>query len=141
MSFREKTAWITLITLTVTSLLFVLHPPLQLTLAPQPNPFSFLVLLLSIATFVVIEVVAIVVVAIRSPRDAKAPLDERERLIALKARSLAWYVLAASGLGSVMITIHLGANEIGLAYCVLASFVISLMVNYAARIVYYRRGA
>jgi uncharacterized protein (DUF1697 family) len=38
------------------------------------------VLRLSIATFVVIEIVAIVVVAIRSPRDAKAPFDERETL-------------------------------------------------------------
>src|SRR5688572_29082260 len=122
MSFREKTAWITLITLIVTSLLFVLHPPLQLTLAPEPDVFSLHVLLLSIATFVVIEIVAIVVVRIRSPRDAKAPLDERERLIVLKARSIAWYVLAASSLGSVMTTIHLGANELGLAYCVLISF-------------------
>jgi hypothetical protein len=141
MSFREKTAWITLITLIVTSLLFVLHPPLQLTLAPESSFFSLHVLLLSIATFVVIEIVAIVVIRIRSPRDAKAPLDERERLIVLKARGLAWYVMAASSLGSVMVTIHLGANELGLAYCVLISFVLSLMVNYAARIVYYRRGA
>jgi len=140
MSFREKTAWITLVTLIVTSLLFVLHPPLQLTLAPESSLFSLHVLLLSIATFVVIEIVAIVVVRIRSPRDAKAPLDERERLIVLKARSLSWYVMAASSLGSVMVTIHLGANELGLAYCVLISFVLSLMVNYAARIVYYRRG-
>jgi hypothetical protein len=139
MSFREKTAWITLLTLIFASLLFILHPPLQLTLAPEPSHFSFLVLLLSIATFVIIEIVAIVVVALWSPRDAKAPFDERERLIALKARSFAWYVLAVSSLGSVMITIHLGANENGLAYCVLGSFVASLMANYAARIFYYRR--
>jgi len=141
MSFREKTAWITLITLVLASLLFVVHPPTDLTLAPDSDLFRFHVLLLSIATFVVIEIVAIVVVALRAPRDAKAPFDERERLISLKAKGLAWHALAWSSLGSVMITIHLGANEIGLAYCVLASFVFSLMVNYAARIVYYRRGA
>jgi hypothetical protein len=141
MSFREKTAWVTLITLVFASLLFIAHPPTDLTLAPDSDLFRFHVLLLSIATFVVIEVVAIVVLRLKSPRDAKAPLDERERLIALKARNLAWYVLAVSSLGSVMLTIHLGANEIGLAYCVLASFVFSLIVNYAARIVYYRRGA
>lgn len=141
MSFREKTAWITLITLVAVSLLYMLHPPSQWTLAPEPSHFRLLVLLLSIATFAVIEIVAIVVVAWRSPRDAKAPFDERERLIALKAKSLAWYVFAVASLGSVMITIHLGANEIGLAYCVLASFVLSLIVSYAARIVYYRREA
>lgn len=141
MSFREKTAWVTLITLVLASLLFIVHPPLELTLAPEPGFFTLHVLLLSIATFVVIEVVAIIVIRIRAPLDAKAPFDERERLITLKAKSLAWHALAWSSLGSVMITIHLGANEIGLAYCVLASFVFSLMVNYAARIVYYRRGA
>jgi hypothetical protein len=141
MSFREKTAWITLITLVLASLLFIVHPPTDLTLAPDSDLFRFHVLMLSIATFVVIEVVAILVLRLKSPRDAKAPLDERERLIALKARSLAWYVLAVASLGSVMVTIHLGANEIGLAYCVLASFVLSLVVNYVARIVYYRRGA
>jgi hypothetical protein len=140
MSFREKTAWITLITLVFVSLLFTLHPPFDLTLAPDPNLFRFHVLMLCIATFVVIEIVAILVVRLKSPRDAKAPLDERERLIVLKARSIAWYVLAASSLASVMVTIHLGANEIGLAYCVLASFVLSLIVSYAARIVFYRRG-
>jgi hypothetical protein len=141
MSFREKTAWITLITLVLASLLFIVHPPTDLTLAPDSDLFRFHVLMLSIATFVVIEVVAILVLRLKSPRDAKAPLDERERFIALKARSLAWYVLAVASLGSVMVTIHLGANEIGLAYCVLASFVLSLVVNYVARIVYYRRGA
>jgi hypothetical protein len=141
MSFREKTAWITLITLVLASLLFIVHAPTDLTLAPDSDLFRFHVLMLSIATFVVIEVVAILVLRLKSPRDAKAPLDERERLIALKARSLAWYVLAVASLGSVMVTIHLGANEIGLAYCVLASFVLSLVVNYVARIVYYRRGA
>jgi hypothetical protein len=139
MSFREKSAWITLLTLVLASLVFVVHPPQQWTLAPEPSHFRFLVLLLSIATFVVIEIVALVVVALRSPRDAKAPLDERDRLIALKAKSLAWYVFAGLSLASITL-IHVGANEIGLAYCVLISFVTALIVNYAARIVYYRRG-
>lgn len=99
-----------------------------------------LVLLLSIATFVVIEIVALVVVAIRSPRDVKAPFDERDRLIALKAKSLAWYVYPGLSLGSIIFTIHPGANEIGIAYCVLISFVVALAVNYAVRIAYCRRG-
>jgi quinol-cytochrome oxidoreductase complex cytochrome b subunit len=98
MSFREKTAWITLIALSITSLLFILHPPSQLTLAPEPSFFSLHVLLLSIATFVIIEIVAIVVVRIRAPRDAKAPLDERERLLPVGALHLLRAVLRAPAL-------------------------------------------
>jgi hypothetical protein len=140
MSFREKSAWITLITILFVALLFTFELPRPWTLAPEPSGFMLHVLLLSITTFVAIEIVAHVVVAIRSPRDAKAPLDERERLIALKATSLAAHVYAVLSLGSVMVTIHLGANEFGIAYCVLISFVIAEAVNYGARIVYYRRG-
>ena len=36
--------------------------------------------------------------------------------------------------------IHLGANEIGVAFCVFLSFILAEIVNYAARVVYYRRG-
>ena len=140
MSFREKSAWITLITILVVSLLFMSHPPTEWTLAPPPTLFRLHVLLLSVGTFVLIEIVAHVVVWIRSPLDARAPLDERERLIALKASNLGLRVSWWLALGSVMVTIHLGANELGLAYCVLISFVIGLVVNYTARIVYYRRG-
>jgi hypothetical protein len=139
MSFREKSAWITVITLLVMSLLFVLHLPPPWTLAPRPNLFMFHVLMLLVATFVVIEIVAHVVVALRAPRDARAPRDERDRLIALKARSLAYYVFAVLALGSVFLS-HFGANQFGIAFCVLASFIVSQAVNYSARIVYYRRG-
>ncbi len=140
MSFHEKSAWITFITILVASLLFVLHLPPPWTLTPQPNLFVFHVFILVLVSFVVIEIIAHVVVAVRAPRDARAPRDERDRLIALKARSLAYYVFALLAVGSVFIVVHLGANRFGVAYCVLASFVVAQAVNYAARIVYYRRG-
>ena len=139
MSFREKSAWITVITLLVVSVLFVLHMPPPWSLAPKPNLFMFHVLLLLVVSFVVIEIIAHVVVALRAPRDARAPRDERDRLIALKARSLAYYVFAVLALASVFL-VHARANEFGIAFCVLASFVVSQAVNYIARIVYYRRG-
>ena len=40
----------------------------------------------------------------------------------------------------VFIVVHLGANAIGVAYCVFLSFVIAEVINYAARVWYYRRG-
>jgi hypothetical protein len=141
MSFREKSAWITLVALIIVSLLWATHFPWSrpFTLAPGSNPFVFQALVLATITFVVVVVVAHVVVAVRAPREASAPADERERLIGLKATRLGAYVYAALSLSSIFL-IHLGANEIGLAYFVLASFVIAEIVSCAARIVYHRRG-
>ena len=139
MSFREKSAWITLITLVVLTLFYVTHLPPTWILNP-PSGWMFHVLAVGVIAFVVIEIVAHVIVAIRAPRDAQAPRDERERLIALKATSIAAYVYAILSLGSVFAAIHLGANELGVFYCVFLSFVLAEIVNYAARVVYYRRG-
>jgi hypothetical protein len=140
MSFREKSAWITLITLIVLALFYITHLPPAWMLDPPPSGWMFHVLAVGVIAFVVIEIVAHVIVAIRAPRDAQAPRDERERLIALKATSIAAYVYAVLSLGSVFTVIHLGANEIGVFYCVFLSFILAEIVNYAARIVYYRRG-
>lgn len=141
MSFREKSAWITLVTLLATTLLWAMHFPWggPFTLAPAPNPFLFHTLVLATISFVVIEVMAHVIVAVGAPREASAPADERERLIGLKGTRFGAYVYAALSLSSIIL-IHLGANEIGLAYFVLFSFVIALVVSHTARIVYYRRG-
>jgi hypothetical protein len=140
MSFREKSAWITLITLVLLTLFFITHLPPPWYLAPRGG-FLFHVLMIGVIAFVVIEIVAHVIVAIRAPRDAQAPRDERERLIALKATSIAAYTYAVLSLGSVFVIIHLGANEIGIAYWLFLSFIIAEIVNYAARVVYYRRGS
>jgi hypothetical protein len=139
MSFREKSAWISLLTIVVVSILFLLELPYPWTLTPTPSGFLFRVLLAAIATFVVIAIVAHVVVAALAPRDARAQGDERERLIALRATRLSGFVYAVLSLGSIAL-IHLGANQFALGYAVLFSFVLAEAVNCIARIVYFRRG-
>jgi len=138
MSFREKSAWITLITLLLVSLFFFLHlPPFEL--APEPSAFLFHAFGLGVVAFVVVALVAHLVVALRAPREARVPKDERERLIALKATSLAAKVYVGLSLASVSL-VHFGANGIGVGWAVLFSFVIAEVVNCVARIVYHRRG-
>jgi hypothetical protein len=141
MSFREKSAWITLITLVAMTVFWALHFPWgrPFTLAPGPDPQVFHALVLATVSFVVIEIVAHVIVAVRAPREANAPADERERLIGLKATRIGAYVYAILSLSAIFL-IHLGANQIGLAYLVLGSFVVAEIVSYTARIVFYRRG-
>ena len=140
MSFREKRAWGTLITLIFILLLFWLHIPPTRMLAPPPDVWVLHVLMMMIATFVTIQVIVGIVMRIRSPRDARTPKDERERLIELKSRAIAWYVFVILSLGGIFVTLHAGANEIGLGFVVLFSFVVAEIANYAMRIYYYRRG-
>lgn len=140
MSFREKRAWATLIALIFVLILFSLHIPPTRLLAPPPDMWVLHVLLAAITTFVAIQIVVAVVMRIRSPQDAKTPKDEREELIELKSRAIAWYVFVSLSLGGIFVTIHVGANEIGLGFVVLLSFVVAEIVNQAMRIYYHRRG-
>jgi len=139
MSFREKSAWITLITLFVLTILFFLHFP-QPWQVSRPDQFMFHVTLLMIATFIGVEIIAHIIIAIRSPRDARTPKDERERLIELKSVAVAFYVYVIASLGSVFVTLHLGANQFSIGYLLLLSFVLAEIVNYALRVIHYQRG-
>ena len=96
----------------------------------------FLALIIAI---VVLEVVTHVVLALRSPQDAKAPLDERERLIALRATRPAFYVLLVGAFLSIG-TMHLGASTLMLAHCVLLAIWIAELTRFGTQIYQYRRG-
>ena len=95
MSFREKTAWISLLSISAVygfyfwSVIRAGHPG-----APT---FHFGGLLLAtIIAIVAVQVVLTTAAAIFSPRDAKAPRDERDRLIGLRATRVAYSGLATA---------------------------------------------
>lgn len=137
MSFREKSAWISLVSIAFVGFVFFLHVPRTLT--PRSGPEMFHALLICVAALVIIEVVAHAVVAIRAPLDAQAPKDEREALIELRAIRVAAYVYAVLSMGAVSL-LHVGANGGAVGYGVLLALVIAELVNYGSRIVFYRRG-
>ena len=140
MSFREKRAWITLAALALALIVFWYHIPPSRMLQPTSNLWVLHTVLLTLTTFVVIQIVASIVMRIRSPREARTPKDERERLIELKSIEIAWYTFASMSLGGIFVTTHFGANVVGIGFVVLFSFVLAQIVNYAMRIIYYRRG-
>ena len=135
MPFREKSAWVTLIAILLVSALFLLHAPRL----SHPGPWDFHALLACIGAFVVIEIVAYLVLRLHYPDDARTPIDERERLINLKATRLAsgCYVV---GSFLAVLTLHHGASAVMIGYFIVLAFVIAEIVKYGARIVYYRRG-
>jgi len=135
MSFREKTAWVTLAALLLVSLLYLL-------LLHRPGGWMLHTVAFCVLVFVAIEFVAWLVLRMRNPVDARTPKDELERLIELKARRIAAWVYVAGSFLAIFLCLHVagaGSGTVGMS--VLVAFVVAEIVNYAARIAYYRRNA
>ena len=138
MSFREKSAWITLIAILIVAAGYMTHGMFW-GLNPPANPRWLEALIGVTVIFVAIEIVGHVVLAVRYPKDARTPKDERERLIDLRAERVAAYVYVVGSLIAIS-TVHLGANRIAIVNAVLLAFILAEIVNYSARIVFHRRG-
>ena len=107
MSFREKTAWVTLIAMLIVAGMYFFHNPRVFD--PNASAFVYLAMSVSLGAFVIIEILAYLVLYLRYPKDARTPKDERERLIDLKATRLAAYVYVVGSFLAIM-TPHHGAN-------------------------------
>jgi Predicted membrane protein (DUF2178) len=140
MSFREKSAWITFFTVLVfTGLWFghLLH--IELLRGHEDNPMLWF--FGTLAALIALEVGLHLAIAIQSPRDARTPKDERERLIDIKASRVAFYVLLVGAFASIG-TLHIaGANRFTMANCLMGSILIALLARFGTQIVLHRRDA
>src|SRR5215471_10105706 len=92
MSFREKSAWISFgCLLAVGGFWFRNIVRVELYHVRQANPMlAFLSLL---GALILAEIALHLVIALRDPKEARTPKDEREKLIDLKAARVGFYVL------------------------------------------------
>jgi hypothetical protein len=136
MSFREKSAWISFVLIVlVFGPYFWLVGRSLVGGAHVHGGTQFGLILL----FIVLEIVVHIAIAIQSPRDAQAPIDERENLIDLKATRTAFYVLFGGALLSIF-TMHFRVTIWTLSQFVLFSIVVAELVKFARQIVLFRRG-
>jgi hypothetical protein len=140
MSFREKSAWISFVVILVAFGLYFLTVGAHLLHRDYPHHGFFALFVLLVIAVVVLEVVLHILVAIRSPSDARAPVDERDRLINLKAARIAFYVLTAGALLSIG-TMHLGASAVFMGNCVFFAIWIAELSRLGSQVVLYRRSA
>ncbi len=94
----------------------------------------------SVVLFVLVTIVFTVIIAVTAPKDAQAPQDEREKLIALKASSASGYVLA-SGVVLVIGMLFFGVGDFLAINLLFFALVVSEVFRIAAQIVLTRRGA
>ena len=137
MSFREKLAWISLIaTAAIYGWYFATELPLQAKGTPDHSLLGATILLLALA-----QAVPTAALSIHSPKEAKMPLDERERLIALKGNRAGYVVLTSGALACCVAGIHFGVDGAMLGNLILLAMVVSQIAKDAFQIAHHRLGA
>lgn len=139
MSFREKTSWaMALILIAAAAFYLNLVISASRALGQTAPPFIGFVIAY-IVVIVIASTVIMVALALSSPREADAPADEREKIIADKAGNWSGYVMAVPALGALW---HYAVNGDGnmLFHLVFLSLMLGQIAEYAFQIVLYRRG-
>ena len=137
MSFREKSTWISFLLLLVISVPFF-YQFLRIESGRTSSEASFHLFLALVIMFVVGEIVLHAIIVMQSPRDARAPKDERERLIDLKAMRVAFFVLMTGAL-LVIVMVHFPVDRLQILQALLLAVVVAELTMLGARLVYYRR--
>ncbi|MCX7359342.1 MAG: hypothetical protein NT015_14520 [Alphaproteobacteria bacterium] len=139
MSFREKRAWIVLVTYAAVfgGYFFLLSQAWDEAYARG------LTIGLTVGAIVVLVIVAVVLniaLALLAPKEANAPADERETMIDLKSERISSYVQSA-GVVCLIGALLVGWNAILVAVLLQASLVIAELAKAGTQIAYFRRGA
>jgi hypothetical protein len=133
MSFREKSAWISLLSMSGIYGLYFWS-------VRSGGGSRFGGLLGTMIALVVVQTALMIAVAIFAPREAKARPDERDRLIDLRATRFAYAALA----GSVACGCFFGAFDPPVVFntnALLFVLVAAELLRSGCQIVQYRRGA
>lgn len=139
MSFREKSAWISLLLYLGIYGFYFAQVALALTKGQADGAHFLGWFWQSVVMFVVATIVLTVIAAVLAPKDAQASEDEREKLITLKANSASGYVLAV-GVVLAIGAVFYGANEFQTINLLFFALVLSEVYKVAAQIVLTRRG-
>ena len=135
-SFREKTAWIS--TLSMTGI-YAAYFASVLRRGPQAAGRHFGGLLGTVIALALVQTVLTAAVALLAPREAKAPRDEREKLIELRATRFA-YAGLATGIACACL---FGAFDPPIVFntnSLLFILVVAEVMRSGCQVVQYRRG-
>jgi hypothetical protein len=136
MPFREKSAWINVVCLLVALAFFV------------ASFHEVIMFLYAVLAFVVLQLVLQFTAARLSPKDARTPLDEREKLFRLKASRNAYIALVIGAL-AVPFSLHFGHHRHNeepwfwvhtMAYIAVVAVIVAELVRAVSQIVYFRLG-
>lgn len=140
MPYREKVAWLSLLAMAVTY-----GPYFALTALAAP-PEDTLPNLEQLGRFAATAIAQMLILGagrlmlrLRAPEDARAPVDERDRAIERRSMRTAYYVLIA-GIINVGVILPFYASGWTIVNAALAAIVVAEVVNYGVTVRSYRRG-
>jgi hypothetical protein len=137
MSFREKAAWITLVSVL---LCFGVYFGSIATHQISGRGWGSIHLLIRcVGAYVVLQIGLSLAAMWTTPRDGRSPRDERERLIQARSHTLGYHVLVVLVL-ALGLPLHLGHPAADLMNFALLDVVIAGLVVAVAQIVMFRRG-
>ena len=140
MSFREKSAWVSLAAYLVVYGWYFWKVAAAMIAGDIHLVHLMNLLLASVIFLIQLEIVLHIIIAIQSPKDAMAPEDERERLIALKSHAVGYYIVstgAVVALGAIVF----GVDSFHVANGLFLALVLSVVAGYVSQIIRYRFGA
>ena len=137
MPFREKSAWVMSAALLSGSVFYFRAVVSGWSESGQlASPLIPLILSYT-ACLVVIAIVGQIAIAALAPKDAYAPVDEREKKIFVRAGHYSSYVFAVGILISLGIYLLSKSGDL-LFYTVFASLIVGQIVEYFFQILFYR---
>lgn len=139
MSFREKSAWITLVSVLLCFGSY--YGALGLGLIHPYGMDSFHFGMASVFGLIVLQIGLRVAAALSNPRDARTPRDEREKLIQARSHTLGYYIMLLGMLVVVVLTHIPGTNFMTTVYLGVLAMAVSWLAVSIAQIVMFRRGA
>ncbi|MEQ1855684.1 MAG: hypothetical protein ABL963_04385 [Longimicrobiales bacterium] len=137
MSVREKSLWVSFVLMLVLFGYYFWY--VAAVLAGNADADRTFHLFLQIVVLLIVGELAVRgVLRMKNPKEARAPRDERERQIELRARGVAYYVLLVLALAA-MGSIHLSTDPFALAHHILLALVIAELTRLGTQIALFRR--
>ena len=137
MSFQEKSAWVMSLALLLGgAFYFGVVMSMSLELGQLARPLLPLVAVYSVI-LIIVSILGHILVASLAPRDANAPLDERERRIFDRAGHVSGYVFGSGVVISLGLYLLSYSGDV-FFYSIFASLMIGQLTEYALRIYLYR---
>lgn len=140
MPFREKSAWIALVTTAVVYGIYFSRIAPGLLSGPGGLPDAVGAFIATVIVLVVLQIILHVAAAALAPREAQAARDERETLIELRALRAAFYVSQVGAVGVVAAVLWRG-DAAFIGNVVLLCMVAAELTRAGATVLDYRRGA
>lgn len=138
MSFREKSAWITLASVLVC---FGAYYGAVFTGAVRSHSMAaFHLGLACLLALIVLQVGLNIIAAVTTPKDGKGPRDERERMIQARSHTFGYYTLMVST-AVLFIPTHLrGFDMVDVVNFAFGGIVVATLAVAIAQIIMFRRG-